>query len=95
MWSYSMLGYITLFFSMSDFALSIGVSSQRATDLTGFLNIGTAVGRPIIGIASDRLDRFDVAGALTFICGLSCFAFWIFAQSHGLTISLLSSQAPP
>lgn len=86
-WSFvSMLGYISLLFSLSDFALSIGIPEQRATDIIGLLNIGTAVGRPIIGIASDKSDRVDVAGALTLICGLSCFAFWIPAQSYGLLV---------
>lgn len=86
-WAFvSMLGYITLLFSLSDFALSIGISSQRATDIIGLLNVGTAVGRPIIGVASDKSDRIDVASALTMICGLSCFAFWIPAESQGLLI---------
>lgn len=86
-WSFvTMLGYITLLFSLSDFALSIGISEQRATDIIGFLNIGTAVGRPIIGIASDKSDIFDVTGVLTLTCGLSCFAFWIPTQSYGLLV---------
>lgn len=86
-WSFvSMLGYITLLFSLSDFALSTGISSQRATDIIGFLNIGTAVGRPIIGIASDKSNRIDVACALTLLCGLSCFAFWVPVQSYGLLV---------
>ncbi|KAF1822651.1 MFS general substrate transporter [Dissoconium aciculare CBS 342.82] len=86
-WSFvSMLGYITLLFSLSDFALSIGCSPQRATNIIGFLNIGTAIGRPVIGIASDKSDRIDVAGALTLACGLSCFAFWIPAQSYPLLV---------
>jgi len=84
-WSFvTMLGYITLLFSLSDFALSIGISQQRATDIIGFLNIGTAVGRPIIGIVSDKSDIFDVTGMLTLTCGISCFAFWIPTQSYGL-----------
>lgn len=81
-----MLGYITLLFSLSDFALSIGLSSQQATNLIGFLNIGTAIGRPMLGYVSDKLDRFDVTAGLTFICGLSCFAFWIPTQSYGLLV---------
>jgi len=86
-WSFvTMLGYITLLFSLSDYALSIGISQQRATDIIGLLNIGTAVGRPIIGIASDKSDLFDVAGILTLVCGLSCFAFWLPAQSNGLLV---------
>jgi MFS family permease len=82
----SMLGYIVLLFSLSDFALSIGLSHNQATDMIGFLNIGTAIGRPIIGILSDRWSRIDTAGVLTLLCGLSCLAFWVPAMSYGLTL---------
>jgi MFS family permease len=86
-WTFtSMLGYVVLLFSLSDFALSIGLSHAQATDLIGFLNIGTAVGRPIIGIFSDRWSRIDTAGILTLACGISCLAFWVPAMSYGLTV---------
>ncbi|KAK9238784.1 major facilitator superfamily domain-containing protein [Lipomyces kononenkoae] len=86
-WAFiSMLGYITILFSLSDFALSIGLSHSQATDIVGLLNIGTAVGRPIIGIWSDRYSRIDVAGLLTLLCGLCCFAFWLPSTSFGLTV---------
>ncbi|KAF1828193.1 MFS general substrate transporter [Decorospora gaudefroyi] len=81
----SMLGYIVLLFSLSDFALSIGLSRPQATDMIGLLNVGTAVGRPIIGIFSDRWSRMDTAGVLTLLCGVSCFVFWIPVTSYGLT----------
>jgi predicted MFS family arabinose efflux permease len=86
-WAFtSMLGYVVLLFSLSDFALSIGFSRAQATDLIGFLNLGTAVGRPFIGIVSDRWCRINTTGILTLICGLSCFAFWLPATSYGLTV---------
>jgi MFS family permease len=86
-WAFtSMLGYVVLLFSLSDFALSIGFSRAQATDLIGFLNLGTAIGRPFIGIVSDRWSRIDTAGVLTLACGLSCFAFWLPATSYGLTV---------
>ncbi|EMC97430.1 hypothetical protein BAUCODRAFT_121883 [Baudoinia panamericana UAMH 10762] len=86
-WSFvSMLGYIALLFSLSDFALAIGLSSQRATDVIGLLNIGTAIGRPLIGILSDKSSRLDVAGALTLACSVLCFAFWIPALSFALLV---------
>jgi predicted MFS family arabinose efflux permease len=81
----SMLGYIVLLFSLSDFALSIGLLPSQATDMIGLLNVGTAVGRPIVGIFSDRWSRMDTAGTLTLLCGVSCFAFWLPATSYGLT----------
>ncbi|KAF2751684.1 MFS general substrate transporter [Sporormia fimetaria CBS 119925] len=85
-WAFtSMLGYAVLLFSFSDFALSIGLSRAQATDMIGLLNLGTAVGRPIIGVLSDRWSRIDTAGALTLLCGVSCFAFWVPSTSYGLT----------
>lgn len=86
-WAFtSMLGYIVLLFSLADFALSIGLTQAQATDVIGLLNVGTAVGRPVIGIFSDRWSRIDTAGVLTLLCGLSCFAFWLPATSFGLTV---------
>ncbi|KAH7074752.1 major facilitator superfamily domain-containing protein [Paraphoma chrysanthemicola] len=86
-WAFtSMMGYMVLLFSMADFALSIGLSRDQATDVIGILNVGTAIGRPIIGIVSDRWSRIDTAGALTLLCGLSCIVFWLPAMSYGLTL---------
>lgn len=82
----SMLGYITILYSLSDFALEIGISKTQAAAISAFLNLGIAVGRPVIGLVSDRLGRIEVAGVLTFFCGLICFAIWIPARSYGLTI---------
>lgn len=87
LWTFtSMLGYIVLLFSLSDFALSIGLSNSQATNVVGLLNIGTAIGRSLIGIWSDKHSRIDVAAWLTLACGLCCFAFWLPASGYGLTL---------
>ncbi|KAF2028413.1 MFS general substrate transporter [Setomelanomma holmii] len=86
-WAFtSMLGYVVLLFSFADFALSMGLSRDQATDIINILDIGTAVGRPIIGILSDRWSLTDTAGAFTLLCGLSCMTFWLPATSYGLTM---------
>ena len=82
----SMLGYMTLLYSLSDFAVSIGLDYTQAASVTAYLNLGTAVGRPLIGISSDRFGRMEVAGLLTFLCGVSCFAIWLPATSYGMTV---------
>lgn len=87
MWAFiSMFGYIVLLFSLSEFALAIGLSRKQATDVVGFLNVGTAVGRPLIGLVSDRFSRVATACVLTLLCGLTCFALWLPAKSFGLTL---------
>lgn len=87
LWAFiSMFGYITLLFSLSDFATSIHLSRSQAIDIVGFLNLGTAVGRPLIGVLSDRFSRTHTAAVLTLVCGLICFALWLPATSFGLTV---------
>lgn len=86
-WAFiSMLGYTVLLFSLPDFATSIGLPHSQAANIAGFLNLGTAVGRPVIGMISDKFRRIDTAGVITLVCGLSCIAFWIPATSYGLTV---------
>lgn len=86
-WAFiSMLGYITLLYSLPDFALSIGLSRAQATDAITYLNLGTAVGRPLIGSLSDYYRRIKVPAFLTLTCGISCFMIWLPANSFGPTV---------
>ena len=86
-WAFiSMLGYITILFSLSDFARSIGLSASKAAAVSAFLNLGTAIGRPLVGVASDYFGRMEIAGVLTLICGIMCLAVWLPATSYGVTI---------
>lgn len=87
LWAFvSMLGYTTLLYSLPDFALSIHLSRAQAADVITFLNLGTAVGRPFIGVLSDHFGRIKVAAVLTLACGIACFAIWIPAGSLGVTV---------
>lgn len=83
---FSMLGYIPLLYSLPDFAISIGLSRQQATQVNALLNMGTAIGRPLIGVASDRFGRFGVATTLTLVCGICCLVLWIPASSYAVTL---------
>lgn len=86
-WAFvSMLGYNTLLFSMSDFARSIGLNDSQAATVTALLNLGTALGRPFIGVTSDYFGRIETAGSMTFVCAVSVFAIWLPATSYGVTI---------
>lgn len=80
------LGYITLLYSLPDFARSIGLSSGQGATTNAILNLGTAIGRPLTGLASDRFGRFEVAETLTLASGLLCFVIWIPAKSYGVLI---------
>jgi MFS family permease len=82
----SMFGYVILLFSLSDFARSIGLGSTQAAAITALLNLGTAIGRPVVGVMSDSFGRIETAGTVTFLCFVSVFAIWVPATTYGATI---------
>ena len=83
-WAFIMMfGYITLTYSLSDYGRAIGLSASRASYQTAFMNLGIAIGRPVIGLLSDRFGRIEVPGFLTFLTGIFCFVWWIPAKSFG------------
>ncbi len=81
---FSMMGYITLLFSLPNYAVSIGLSAQQGSIIGALLNLGQGLGRPVVGVTSDYAGRINLAGACTFIGGLFCFVIWIFAKSFGV-----------
>ncbi|KAF2151536.1 MFS general substrate transporter [Myriangium duriaei CBS 260.36] len=84
-WAFiSMLGYITLLYSLGDFGRSIGFSQSQSTSIIGLLNVGTAIGRPLIGVWSDSARRLDVAAILTLLTGVFCLALWVPATGFEL-----------
>ncbi|KAI9782849.1 MAG: hypothetical protein M1835_003926 [Candelina submexicana] len=83
---FSMLGYIVLLFSLPNYALSIGLTAQQGSIIGALLNLGQGLGRPVVGYFSDSAGRINIAGFLTFFCGLICLVIWIFAKTYGVLI---------
>ncbi len=80
-WSwFSMFGYTILLFSLPAYGRSIGLSAQQSSVLGAVLNAGQMIGRPFIGLSSDRWGRINLATSLSLACGILCFAFWIPAE---------------
>jgi len=73
----TMLGYITLLFSVSGFTRSIGLSDSQATTVTALLNLDTALGRLFIRVISDHFGCIEAAGVITPLCGILVFGIWL------------------
>jgi len=80
------LGYIVLLYSLPNYAISIGLSAQQGSVVGAVLNLGLAVGRPVVGHLSDRLGRINVATAMTGLCGVFCLALWVPAKSYAVLL---------
>lgn len=81
LWSWcSMLGYVTVLFSLPAYARQIGLSAQQGSTIGAIFNLGQMLGRPFIGLASDRYGRINLAALFTGLCGVFCLVFWIPAE---------------
>lgn len=60
-----MLENIVLLFSLPGYGALIGLPSSEAAVTAVVQHLGTSVGRPIIGIISDRCGRIETAGIIT------------------------------
>ena len=82
----NLFGYMTVLYSLSNYAVSLGLSQKKASIVTAILNLGTVVGRPFIGLASDKLGRIQIAGYNAMFTGLICFIIWIPCNSYGVLV---------
>lgn len=82
----SMLGYVVLLFSLPNYAKTIGLTAQQGSIIGALLNLGQALGRPPIGYFSDNIGRLNMAGSMTFACGVFSLVIWVFAKSFGVVV---------
>jgi MFS family permease len=50
------------------------------------LNLGQSLGRPPIGYFSDNVGRLNMAGIMTFACGVFSLVIWMFAKNFGVVV---------
>ncbi|KAL3229725.1 putative transporter ESBP6 [Nakaseomyces bracarensis] len=75
--SFALLGYIIMVFTMSPYAIARGMSAHDASTLTAILNGAQSIGRPCMGLAGDRFGRTNVTIVLTCCLSIFLFGFWI------------------
>ncbi|KAL1619390.1 hypothetical protein SLS54_006668 [Diplodia seriata] len=80
------LGYITIYYSLPNFASTIGLSDSQGAVANALLNLGLGIGRPVVGFYSDRLGRINMAMLTTALCAVLCLALWIPAHSYPLLL---------
>ncbi|PLB53697.1 MFS general substrate transporter, partial [Aspergillus steynii IBT 23096] len=84
-WAFlSGLGYVALLFSLSSYAVAIGLTQEQGSLASALLSLGQALGRPVVGLVSDKLGRINIAFGASLLSGILPLVLWIFADSLGL-----------
>ncbi|OLN97969.1 putative transporter MCH2 [Colletotrichum chlorophyti] len=77
---FGLFGYVISVFSLADYAQTVGFSASNGALISALFNLSQGIGRPLIGLGSDRFGRINVAGLGTLIAGLATFFLWIFTS---------------
>jgi MFS family permease len=81
-----LFGYVSVMYSLSDFAVSVGLSAQQGSVVTGMFSAGIMIGRPTMGFVGDTMGRINLSILCTIGTALTCFFIWMFATSYGVLI---------
>ncbi|KAK4162540.1 major facilitator superfamily domain-containing protein [Cladorrhinum sp. PSN259] len=79
---FSLLSYVIIVFSIADYARQVGFTASQGSVVAAIFNLSQGLGRPLIGLASDRVGRINVAGLGTLIAGTAAFLLWILAGQN-------------
>ncbi|KAK9247113.1 major facilitator superfamily domain-containing protein [Lipomyces tetrasporus] len=81
--------FLGIFVPMAYFSLSAiaeGVSVAHSFQITAYFNVGSFFGRVLLGLLSDKMNKFTLFSIITFLSGLVSAPFWYFSHSEATII---------
>ncbi|KAK9494824.1 major facilitator superfamily domain-containing protein [Lipomyces doorenjongii] len=81
--------YLGLYVPMAYFASSAiadGIPVANALQIITYFNVGSFFGRVLLGLLSDKMDKFILFSIITFIAGLVSAPFWYYSHSEATVI---------
>lgn len=85
--TFTILGYVVVQYCLTDATIALGYSAYTGSISSALLNVGVLFGRPLVGLAADKLGPISVATMVYFLCGLFCVSMWIPGRNLGTIMS--------
>lgn len=82
----AMWGFFLPSFFGSTYAASIGLNQAQGSIVVGMTNLGSTLGRVIVGFASDKFGQFNAYSTCSVLASLTLFLIWPFAKTYGSAI---------
>ncbi|KAF4630901.1 hypothetical protein G7Y89_g7236 [Cudoniella acicularis] len=77
---FSLLGYVTLLFSLPNWATTINLTASQGSIINAMANLAQAISRPLIGHFADKAGCLTISTFGTVLAGLTCLLFWPFVE---------------
>lgn len=76
------VAYTILLFSFSSYATAVGLTYSQGSNVTTVQSVAQLVGRPIVGLISDRIGRINATIVFTLFLSTLTLVWWIFIRSY-------------
>lgn len=84
--AFTLLGYVTLMYNLSDFTRSMGYGSKEASVVATMIAVGIIYGRPSVGQVADRIGPVQATILASWLVSLFAFAMWIPCKNYATAI---------
>lgn len=83
-----MFGYVVVLYTMANFTTSLGYSAYQGSIAAAMILTGATIGRPIVGLLSDKIGPITMAATTYFLCTVFVLGMWVPARNFGTVIAL-------
>ncbi|EGV64589.1 hypothetical protein CANTEDRAFT_120262 [Yamadazyma tenuis ATCC 10573] len=81
-----MFGYVLTLYTVANYTTSLGYSDYQGSIAAALLQIGSAVGRPCVGLLADRYGATTMAAHAYLISTIFCLAMWIPSRNYATVL---------
>jgi MFS family permease len=84
---FCMFGYVVVLYTIVNFTTSLGYSAHQGSIAAAMIQLGSCVGRPLVGLSSDRYGPTTMAAIAYTLSGVLCLAMWIPARNYATVVA--------
>ncbi|QPG76409.1 hypothetical protein FOA43_003798 [Brettanomyces nanus] len=84
---FTLLGYVTLMYTLGDFTRSLGYGAQQGSIVSTMVSVGIIYGRPIVGQFADIFGPVQTAILASWLTSLLVFAMWLPCKNYATAIA--------
>lgn len=81
-----MFGYVVVLYTLVNFTTSLGYSAHQGSVVAAMVQLGSVVGRPIVGIVADIIGPVTVVSIVYMVSAIFTLGMWIPARNYATMI---------
>lgn len=81
-----MFGYVVVLYTLVNFTTSLGYSEYQGSIVSAMVQLGSCLGRPIVGLTADKIGSITMALIAYTLCTIFSLSMWIPARNYATLI---------